>query len=195
VHTLSEALANGGVSVNASGGITVRALAQLDFELLPTLTYNRGEPRFVAAGPLAGQYLFGHLTAGSVGTTLRATYTFSPRLTLQAYSQLFLASGHYSGFLAYQSDPSGRRPIVHLGDLRPAQPPSSNPDFEQGALDVNVVLRWEWRLGSLLYFVYIRSQVPNVSLAPGEVGTLDVGALKRAPAGDQLILKLSYWWG
>jgi hypothetical protein len=195
VHALTEALTHGGVNLNASAGITVRALPQLDFELLPTLTYNQGEPRFVAAGPFAGQYVFGTLTAGSVGATLRATYTFSPQLTLQAYSQLFLASGHYSGFLSYQSDPSGPRPVVHLSDLRPAQPPGSNPDFEQGALDANVVLRWEWRLGSLLYLVYIRSQVPNVSLAPGEAGMIDVGALKRAPSADQVILKLSYWWG
>jgi hypothetical protein len=37
--------------------------------------------------------------------------------------------------------------------------------------------------------------VPNVSLAPGETGTLDVGSLKRAPAADLVIVKLSYWWG
>jgi hypothetical protein len=194
-HVRPDALANGGVAFSANAGVTVRALAQLDFELLPTVTYNRGEPRYVTGGPIAGRYVFGHLEAASAGATLRSTYTFTPWLTLQAYAQLFFASGHYSGFLSYQSDPNGPRPIVHLADLRPAQPPSSNPDFEQGALDVNVVLRWEWRLGSLLYLVYTRSQVPNVSLGPGEIGTLDVGSLKRAPAADVLLVKLSYWWG
>jgi hypothetical protein len=114
---------------------------------------------------------------------------------LQGYAQLFLASGHYTGFLAYDSDPNGPRPVVHLADLRPSPPPQTNPDFEQGALDANVVLRWEWRLGSLLYLVYTRSQVPSVSLAPGEVGTLDLGSLRRAPAADIFIVKLSYWWG
>jgi hypothetical protein len=196
-HTLIEALTNGGINFSGNAGVTVRALAQLDLELLPTATYNRGEPRYVAgAGLVAGEYVFGHLEAASAGATLRATYTFSPRLTLQAYSQLFLASGHYTGFLSYQSDPNGPRPIVHLADLRPTQPPPmTNPDFQQGALDANVVLRWEWRLGSLLYLVYSRSQVPAVPLAPGEPGTLDVGSLKRAPAADLVILKLSYWWG
>jgi hypothetical protein len=194
-HMVTEALGNGGFDFYGSAGVTVRALAQFDVELLPTVTYNRGEPRYVGAGPIAGQYVFGHLEAASAGATLRATYTFSPRLTLQAYSQLFLASGHYSGFLSYQSDPAGPRPTVHLADLHPTQPPGTNPDFEQGALDANIVLRWEWRLGSLLYLVYTRSQVPSVSLAPGEKGTLDVGSLKRAPAADLVIVKLSYWWG
>src|SRR5262249_29497692 len=46
-HTVIESLANGGTDLAANAGVTVRALAQLDFELLPTVTYNRGEPRFV----------------------------------------------------------------------------------------------------------------------------------------------------
>ena len=39
--------------------------------------------------------LFGKLTAKSVSATLRATYTFTPQLTLQTYAQAFLASGHF----------------------------------------------------------------------------------------------------
>ena len=141
------------------------------------------------------EYVFGHLEAASIGAVLRTTYTFAPRLTLQAYAQLFLAYGHYAGFASYDADPNGPRPVVHLADLHPAPPPPGNPDFEQGVLDVNIVLRWEWRLGSLLYFVYTRSQVPNVPLGPGEIGSLDIGSVRRAPAADTLILKLSYWWG
>jgi hypothetical protein len=175
--------------------VSLRVHPQLDLDVSPNWQIDLGEPRYVTTGATAGQYLFGHLDARSIGTTLRATYTFSPRLTLQAYTQLFLASGHYSGFLSYQSDPAGPRPTVRLGDLRPAPPPGSNPDFEQGALNVNVVLRWEWRLGSLLYVVYTRSQVPNVSLGAGEVGALDLGSVRRAPAADVFIVKLSYWWG
>ena len=144
---------------------------------------------------MAGEYILGHLDAKSLGATLRATYTFSPRLTLKAYAQLFLASGHYSGFLSSFTNPAGPRPLVRLDGLLPAPPPGSNPDFEEGALNANVVLRWEYRLGSLLYLVYTRSQVPAVSLGPGEQATLDLGAARRAPASDVFILKISYWWG
>jgi hypothetical protein len=194
-HERAEAIDGGGINLALDGDVILRALPQLDFEVIPTFTYNAGEPRYVGSGNVAGEYLFGHLDAKSLGATLRATYTFTPRLTLSAYAQLFLASGHYSGFLSYVSDPQGPRPVVHLADMRPVGPPGSNPDFEQGVLNANVVLRWEYRLGSLLYLVYSRAQVPNVSLAPGEVGTLDFGAVNRAPAIDQIILKMSYWWG
>jgi hypothetical protein len=195
LHGRPQALAGGAYNFDADADLLLRPLPQLDFDLAPTFTANVGEPRYVTLGSLAGEYLLGHLDAKSLGATLRATYTFAPRLTLTAYAQLFLASGHYTGFLSYQSNPSGPRPIVQLADLRPAPPPSSNPDFEQGVLNANVVLRWEYRLGSLLYLVYTRSQVPNVSLAPGEEATLDLGAARRAPAADVLILKVSYWWG
>jgi hypothetical protein len=188
---------HGALALNESAGLTLRALPQMDLDVLPTFTWNVGEPRYVTTGNLAGQYIFGHLDAKSLGAVVRATYTFTPRLTLQAYTQLFLASGHYSGFLEGNGDATGPRPVFHLSDLRPTllSPGDGNPDFEQAALNVNVVVRWEWRLGSLLYLVYQRAQVPNVSLNPGETGTLDLGSVKRAPAADTFIAKLSYWWG
>jgi hypothetical protein len=61
-----------------------------------------------------------------------------------------------------------------LQEIRTAWREAGKPDSRPRRsplrpLNANVVLRWEWRLGSLLYVVYQRAQVPNV--------------------------KLSYWWG
>jgi hypothetical protein len=165
-------------------------------DVIPTWQLAGGEPRFMSNGPNAGQYLFGKLYAESVGVTLRTTYTFHPRLTLQGYLQLFLAAGHYSDITHFQSDPAGPRPVVQLGNLTPyGGQLSSNPDFEQGALNVNVVLRWEYRLGSIVYLVYTRAQVPTTVLDPTETGVLNLGAVGRAPASDAVLAKLSFWWG
>jgi Domain of unknown function (DUF5916) len=196
VHARPEELTTGAYNMTADADVVVRVLPQLDFDLAPTFTANVGEPRYVTEGDMLGAYTLGRLDAKSLGATLRATYTFTPRLTLTAYAQMFLASGHYSDFTSFYASPEGPRPIVRLADLRPAPGPSpyDNPDFEQGAVNVNVVLRWEYRLGSLVYLVYTRSQVPNVSLGPGEIGTLDLGAIGHAPAADLVILKASYWW-
>lgn len=184
-----------GFFFDGAGGLLFRVLPQLDVEVLPTATFTTGEPRFTDVGPNAGQYLFGRLQAESIGTTLRATYTFTPRLTLQAYGQVFLAAGHYSDFTQFQSDPAARRPVIHLQELQPfTSAIGRNPDFLEGALNVNVVLRWEYRLGSIAYLVYTRSQAPAVTLAPGEQGNLSLGAVTRAPATDVVMLKLSYFW-
>jgi len=73
--------------------------------------------------------------------------------------------------------------------------PDDNPDLEEAALNVNLVLRWEYRLGSTLFFVYSRTQAPDLTLNPGQEARLDAGAIRKAPAADVLLLKLTYWWG
>jgi len=117
-------------------------------------------------------------------------------LTLQGYAQLFLASGHYSDYTQYTTSPTGPRPAIRVSDLTPFSGTlASNPDFEQGVLNVNVVLRWEYTLGSTLFLVYTRSQVPTTTLDPNESGALNLGAVGKAPAADIFLAKLTYWWG
>jgi hypothetical protein len=182
-----------GFIFNGTGGLLFRALPQLDFELLPTALYTFGEPRYTGTRTEAGQYVFGHLRAAAVGTTIRATYTFAPHLTLQTYGQLFLASGHYSDLSFSQAKAPGA--VVHLDALQPyASPLATNPDFVDGVINLNVVLRWEYALGSTLFLVYTRSQVPTVTLQPGETGTLSFSPVGRAPAADVVLLKLTYFW-
>jgi hypothetical protein len=182
-----------GLYFEGSADVTWRALPQLDLSVAPELVFAAGEPRYVGMGVLPNQYLFGKLNAKNAGATLRATYTFAPRLSLQAYAQLFLASEHYTDFSQYVAAP-GRKPIVHRCDLRPADAPLTNPDVEEAALNVNLVLRWEYMLGSTLFLVYTRSQSPQVVLDPGVTAHLDLASLSRSPSTDTLLLKLTYWW-
>ena len=116
-------------------------------------------------------YIFGNLTAKSVGGTLRASYTFTPTLTLQTYAQLFLASGHYSNLEQVVPMRQADQPVQHLADRRTdgEHRRRTIADFEEAALNVNVVLRWEYHLGSTLFLVYSRSQIPTVDLLPTDV--------------------------
>ncbi|HVV48117.1 MAG TPA: DUF5916 domain-containing protein, partial [Polyangia bacterium] len=94
----------GGVHLAASGDLTLRLLPQMEIDLLPTVGYDSGAPRYVstdASLSLLGDvpdYRFGTQTATSAGATLRAAYTFTPELSLQFYTQLFVASVHYGPF-------------------------------------------------------------------------------------------------
>jgi hypothetical protein len=177
-----------------AGGIAARGLGRLELELLPSLSYTQGEPRFIEEQG-AGSLLFGRLDAAQVGATLRLTWAFTPRLTLQGYSQLFLARGRYSDLSTFNR-PAGTRPAIRLTDLVGTHAvPGQRPDFERAGLNASLLLRWEYRLGSTLYLVYTRSQAPDVILQPDERPTLDLRALPRAPAADVLLLKLTVWWG
>jgi hypothetical protein len=172
------------------GTLTLRPVSQLELELAPELLYAAGEPRFVERSTAPGRIVFGELLAKSASATLRATYTFSPALSLQTYGQLFLASRHYSDF----SEGSGGE--IRLRDLsRIPFAPSTNPDTQDAALNVNVVLRWEYTLGSTIYLVYTRSQAPRIRLGDAEIADWALTGLSRAPAADVFLLKLSYWYG
>ncbi|MES1208089.1 MAG: DUF5916 domain-containing protein [Pseudomonadota bacterium] len=194
-------------ATSVQGSLVFHVLPQLDIEFLPQLTWAAGEYRYAwqAVTSEADPYWFGKLAAKNVSATLRATYTFTPRLSLQAYAQAYLASGHFSelrGFGLNTSSPpmrvSGQK--VYLSDLdatpAPMVGPSANPDFEEAAINANVVLRWEYRLGSTLYLVYTRSQIPALDpsmFAPP--ATLSPRNFGHGATTDVILLKLSYWWG
>jgi hypothetical protein len=190
-----ERTSNGARSVRAELTLQLHTLPQLDLELIPQAFLDRGEIRYAATAE-NGDYLFGRLNARSLGVTLRSTYTFTPRLTLQAYAQLFLSARHYSDFASFTPTPGAPPATIYLRDLQPgAAAPGTNPDTQETALNANVVLRWEFRTGSILYLVYTRAQAPTLTLQPGEMGHLDLRSVRRAPASDVILLKLAYWWG
>jgi hypothetical protein len=185
----------GGVNTLLQGSLLLHLIPPLEIEILPQLTYTRGEPRFAANATVdvpSGD-IFGDLTAKSAGGTLRASYAFTPTLTLQTYAQLFLASGHYDN-LKQVTPVNNQVSLARIGMANSLTSTLTNPaDFEQAALNVNVVLRWEYHLGSTLFLVYSRSQIPNVDLTTNDA-TLRPSAVLRGSAVDVFLIKLSYWW-
>jgi len=205
--TLYATLANqtqiigaGTYATAAQGSVVVHALRQLDLELLPQLTWSAGEFRYARQVEDAANYWFGRLTANSVSATFRASYTFTPQLTLQAYAQAFLAVGHFDDLRSLPSLTTAGTKVT-VADLTPPPgmppvPPNS-PDFQDAALNVNVVFRWEYRLGSTIYFVYSHSQIPTVPVPmmgfPNPT-VLDPHAFGHGGTSDVFLLKFSSWW-
>jgi hypothetical protein len=181
-----------GRSFSLDAAVTYLPLPRLELQLLPQLTTASGEQRYVSGSRMDGGYLFGALRARSAGATLRSSYTFTNRLTLQLYGQLLLTAKHYSDFRSYDVDPAAPRPAIRIDALTPVAAPASSPDTAETDLNLSAVLRWEFRPGSTLFLVYSRSQTPEQAL-DGE-GKLDLGALRHGMASDALRLKLSYYW-
>jgi hypothetical protein len=135
----------------------------------------------------AGEYLFAALRAPSLSVTLRQLVVLTPRLTLQAYAQLFTDYGRYGPFYTAVGQPGG---LIGFGDLAPGGAPSANPDFQASALNLSVVLRWEYRLGSTLFLVYTH----DASGPPTRPSALWPPALAEGPAQDTVLLKWSWYW-
>jgi hypothetical protein len=177
-----------GLHLETHSDFTARILPQFELELLPTASYDQGEPRYVSST------LVGAQEARSLGATLRAAYTFTPELSLQVYSQAFLARVHYTQFYGFPAVAPRQR--IDLASLMPAASPATNPDTLTSTLNVNVVLRWEFRLGSTAYLVYTRAQTPSVPVPMNGATSLDIQPiLKGSAAIDVLMLKIAYWFG
>ena len=169
---------------------------------------NTLEPSCAQAGtgdPFPNRLLFAAQDAEDLSLTVRQTFVFAPRLTLQIYAQLFSAGSHYHDY-ADAFAAAGQR--IDLATLRPIARPAGedNPDFHDAAFNANVVLRWEYRLGSTLFLVYSRNQS-----VLGLSKTIDpvTGAVTRqqeptsgltplrlgpGPTVDTFQIKWSYFW-
>ncbi|HVZ75339.1 MAG TPA: DUF5916 domain-containing protein [Polyangia bacterium] len=185
--------------LSLTGTLSLNLLPQFELTLSPVVTRSLGERRFAweQSGAMGGnEYVFGSLDAKSVGATLRAGYTFAPRISLTTYAQAFLASGSFTDRRVVAAQPGAR---VRLDAIAAAPTTTmlpagmTTPDFEQAALNLSVVFGWEYLPGSTLYLVYSRSQLPSINI-PDLGAHLAPRALGRGSSTDVVFLKLTYWW-
>ncbi len=80
------------------------------------------------------------------------------------------------------------------GAAGPAAPFSfGNPDFNYKSMRGTVVFRWEYRPGSLIYFVWTQNRADYAN--PGNLRLWrDLGDLFSAPGDNIFLLKISYPW-
>ena len=81
-------------------------------------------------------YHFGTQTADSFSNTLRASYTFTPELSLQLYSQLFLARVNYGPFFTVSRVTGVRDRSPSTRWDRPGGAAGDQPQPQQSAGDV-----------------------------------------------------------
>jgi hypothetical protein len=140
--------------------------------------------------------------------------TFTPTLTLELFAQPFIASGDYRDFKEYvrprelatrkyapseiQTYRDTRRGIDTLYHITPADGGPAfdiyNPDFNARSLRGNAVLRWEYRPGSTIFFVWTQSRNDEAPQGDFDFGR-DRAALFRSHADNIFQLKMNYWIG
>ncbi len=156
------------------------------------------------------RYIFGHIEQKIISLEFRLNWTFTPKLSLQAYLQPFIGVGTYGRFRelarpkafdfniygegastvnfedgVYAVDPDGDGPAAAFS--------FGNPDFNVKSLRGTVVLRWEYFPGSLLYFVWTQNRADYAH--PGDFQLRrDLGDLLTAPGDNIFLLKVSYRW-
>ena len=161
--------------------------------------------------------VFAELEQRNLSMSTRLDATFTPDLTLELFLQPLLASGRYRdlkehraprtaetmvygrdvGTLTTTRDETGR-PTQYRVDpdgAGPALPFTvANPDFNVRSLRGTAVMRWEYRPGSTLFFVWTQQRSGSDVLGDFDFGR-DGRALFRDRPVNVFQLKASYWLG
>jgi hypothetical protein len=173
-----------------------------------------------APSPFAGvRYVFGRLDQKTFAMDTRLNMTFTPNLTLQLFAQPFIASGSYTSFKEFAEARS--RKMTYYGrdngstvtkttdsqtgrvssysvdpDGSGAAPAFTfdNPNFNFRSLRGTGVLRWEYRPGSTLYFVWTQQRDGSDSIGDFDFSR-DRSALFRQRPTNVFQIKGTYWIG
>ena len=165
------------------------------------------------------RYIFADLDQNTVLMTTRLDWTFSPTLSLELFAQPLLGAGDYTDYKEFRTPGkydfdvygedkgtiqrggtcgSEESTTAYLIDPDGAGPSSCfllrDRDFNQGALRGNAVLRWEYRPGSTLFFVWQQQRDAFTPTGVFDFGR-DAGELFSAPATNVFLVKATYWIG
>ena len=148
-------------------------------------------------------YTFATIDQNTISATVRFDATFTPRLSFQFYAQPYISDGRYENWRKLD-DP---RATSYSDEFQPFTNPQDYPndlnaslgdyDFTFQELNVNAVLRWEYRPGSALYFVWTHGRsYSNTSQAyqgfnPGS----DVNNLFAIHPMNTFLIKATYRFG
>ncbi len=126
--------------------------------------------------------VFGDRALDEVDIALRGTISFTRTLSLQFFSQVLIARGAYANY----------RRLIGESSFAYSGVPTRGYDFNETTFNANVLLRWEFMLGSTAYLVWTQSRF-------GDSGLYATSYERRfretfaLPHEDVLVLKLSYW--
>ena len=207
---------SGGHTYTAAAGLAWKPGPNLRLSVGPSYSWRYSQGQWVRSviDPLkTSTYGVRYVLADIVQKTLpletRISWTFTPRLSLQAYLQPYLAVGDFSAFkelhaartFEFDFYGQGGSTIAYAGGVYtvdpdgPAGPAApftfADPDFSLKSLRGTVVLRWEFRPGSMLYLVWTQRRADYSDPGDFELWR-DLGDIFRAPGENIFMVKFTY---
>ncbi|MEE9534167.1 MAG: DUF5916 domain-containing protein, partial [Acidimicrobiia bacterium] len=155
------------------------------------------------------RYILAEIDQQTLSLTARLNWTLSPTLSVQFYGQPFVSAGRYSAFkevIAPRASAFDDRFRVYADELACADGlcevdldldgtadfSFGQPDFNFKQLRSTLVLRWEYRPGSVLFFAWQHGR--SAFLNDGAFGGFsDLGDIFREDSDNTFLIKINYW--
>ena len=183
-----------------------------------TIQFVRSTGDALATNTFGRRYVFADLFQTTLSATTRIEWTLSPMLSFQLYAQPFASAGKFKGFKEL-AEPATQNYLVYGGDngstLSPVIDPESrhiasytvdpdgpgaapsfsidNPDFRTHSLRGNAVVRWEYRPGSAIYFVWQQSRSDFLPFEGDFRTGRETMAIFGRPS-NVFLVKATYWF-
>jgi hypothetical protein len=210
----------GDPSFTVSSTVTYKPTSNVQLSAGPSFSRSNGLAQFVTSGSdstatnfFGRRYIFAKILQKQLSMTTRANIVFTPTLTLEAFAQPLIASGDYKIFREFSNPREATfrdfRPGVELssavvngrkqytidadGPGTKAQPITfSDPNFNFRSLRGSAVMRWEYRPGSTLFFVWQQNRADQDPIGDFSFGR-DRSALFDAHPDNIFLVKGTYW--
>ena len=166
-----------------------------------------------ATATFGRQYVFADIEQRNLDVTARLNVTLSPTLSLQLYAQPFVFIADYGRFKELAAPRTSNYTVYgetsgstltdstatagyHVADPDGAGPRATvriaDPDFSARSLRGNAVLRWEYRPGSTLFFVWTNSCEAYGADATFRIGN-NLTHLCEGRSNNVFAVKVNHW--
>ncbi|HEX2721544.1 MAG TPA: DUF5916 domain-containing protein [Gemmatimonadaceae bacterium] len=143
---------------------------------------------FGVAGVDTTHYTFARLDQKTVSLTTRMNYTATPTLSLQVYAQPFSSAGKYSNWREL-NDPRSSDYDKRFKAF------AGNPGgFDFKEFRSNSVVRWEYRPGSTLFFVWQQGRQMDGAPADDFSFSRNLRDVFDTHPSNTFLIKASYWF-
>ncbi len=201
-------------------GINLQLSDAFKMSFNPSFSTNKDDIAYVSTidDRTPERYIRGTIDQKTTALTFRFTYNISPDFTIQYYAMPFVSAGKYDAF-KYISDPAAENYTNRYIAYTPSQIRNKadedgnityfvdedsngeddydfeNPDFNVRDFNSNLVLRWEYKPGSILYVVWTqhRSNYSNTGRYSFADDSRDL--FMETYPHDVFLVKLSYRFG
>ena len=135
-------------------------------------------------------YTYARLNQTTTSLTTRVNFTATPNLSLQVYAQPFVATGDYDDWRELDQ-PRARK---YEARYRPYTAGGDPGGFNFKQLRSNTVVRWEYRPGSTIFFVWSQGRDAFIDGASRFDFGRDSRDLLELHPDNVFLIKASYWF-
>ncbi|MFZ1292429.1 MAG: DUF5916 domain-containing protein [Melioribacteraceae bacterium] len=190
-------------------GISFLPINTLKISFNTNFYKNSDELQFVDKREFGGEkkYILGKLLQKSFGATFRLDYNITPELSIQYYGSPFVSIGKYKNFKVVKNPKSSnyneRTSILNTNVVdniyqvmnsvtNQIEYSFGNPDFNFFEFRSNFVIRWEYRAGSQIYFVWSQER-NNFIMSGNQSESVALQDLSKLYPNNIFLIKFNYW--